>query len=122
MSDASNDEFNGLEKRIKTLTTMLQNLNLQGPVSKSNGDVPAFLRHFATLLTCGDNKDRDDKKAVSVTGSITHGGIQILIVTQNPVHSSAHEFEVEKIAKSSKTFQELVDGCVYRLIAFLPQC
>jgi hypothetical protein len=71
--------------------------------------IPAFLRHFATLLTCGDIFDDDAKNDIAVTGSLTSEELRTLVVSQNPFSSSdVSEFGVEQIARSSGTFEEVV--------------
>jgi hypothetical protein len=76
-------------------------------------EVPTFLRHLATLLTCGSKDDADVERVITVTGSLTNEGLRILVVTQNPFGSSnVSEFGVKEITKSSGTFEEVVNRYV----------
>lgn len=110
MEGSESDEFIGVEQRIRTLTTILQNMNVTHPPNREKGQIPSFLRHFATLLTCGDTHVGDSNKVVAVTGSITPTGIQSLVVTQSSCLSSSEPcLEVEYLARSNKTFEQVVN-------------
>lgn len=73
--------------------------------------IPAFLRHFATLFTCGQKDDPDAKRVNVVTGSFTSRDLRILVLTQNPFGTSnVSEIRVKEITKSSGTFKAVVEG------------
>ncbi|KIJ93904.1 hypothetical protein K443DRAFT_12519 [Laccaria amethystina LaAM-08-1] len=104
MQTSPNAAYDVVERRIQTLTSILQNMNTQhSPTSNFGSQVPTFLRHLATLLTC------DDADAIAVTGtSLTNEELPTLVVTQNPFGS---EFGVKEITKdkNSKLPQHTAD-------------
>jgi hypothetical protein len=104
MQISPNAAFDVVERRIQTLTSILQNMNRRRFPASNGSQVPTFLRHLATLLTC------DDADAIAVTGSsLTNEELPTLVVTQNPFGS---EFGVKENTKSSRTFEEVVNGYV----------
>jgi len=71
----SKTEFIKVEKRIRALTTMLNNLNHHvAPTSRSKAEIPVFFCHIATLLTIGDSYSPDTKKVIAVTGILRNNG------------------------------------------------
>jgi hypothetical protein len=110
MQTSPNAAYDVVERRIQTLTSILQNMNTQHSPTSNGSQVPTFLRHLATLLTC------DDADAIAVTGtSLTNEELPTLVVTQNPFGS---EFGVKEITKSTGPFEEVVA----RLLNHLPLC
>jgi len=102
--------FDVVERRIQTLTSILQKMDRRCPPTSDRKRVPAFLRHLATLLTCGASDDPDAKRVIAVTGTLAAEELRTLIVNQNPFSSSkVSEFGVQKITKSSGTFEEVVN-------------
>jgi len=93
------------------LTSILQKMDRWcSPTTSDRSQVPAFLCHFATLLTCGNP---DAKRVIAVTGSLTSEDLRTLVVTQNPFGSSnISEFGVKEISRSSGTFEEVVQKYV----------
>ena len=71
---------------------ILQHIHHKKPSTNKHDDIPPFLRRFITLLTCGDESDKEAKRIVAVTGTFKNGnmglGVKALIVTQNPKPSS----------------------------------
>ena len=107
-----------VEKRIRALSTILYNMHHHHSPSSDLKQVPSFLRHFVNLLTTGDKYSPDAKKVIALTGAIFHDGIservQTLVVTQNPYpRSPLIELNLEKVSRSQKTFQDIVDRCEY---------
>jgi hypothetical protein len=107
----SQAKFIEVEKRIRALTTILKNLNYHVAPSSDPKDFPAFLRHFANLLTTGDKKCHEIKKVVAVTGSLLPDGTTLaLVVTQSPFPKShVEKLCIEDVSKSRKSFDEIVD-------------
>ena len=100
--------FDVVERRIQTLTSILQKMDRRCSPTSDRKQVPAFLRHLATLLTCGAS-DHDAKRVIAVTGTLAAEELRALIVNQNPSSSSnVSEFGVQQITKSSATFEEVV--------------
>ena len=113
MQTSQNAVFDVVERRIQTLTTILQNMDRRHFATSDPNQVPAFLRHLATLLTCGHEDDPDAKIVIALTGTLTNEELRIVVVTQNPFGSSnVSEFGVKEITKSSGTFEEVVNGYV----------
>ena len=109
MQASPNAKFGAVERRIQTLTSILQNMERRCSPTSNQGEIPAFLGHMATLLTCRDERDADAKKCISVTGSLTAEELRTLVVTQNPFGSSiVSELGVERIMMSNGTFDEVV--------------
>ena len=76
--------------------------------------VPSFLRHLATLFACDASDDPDSKRVIAVTGTLDAEELRTLIVVQNPSSSrNVSEFEIQKIAKSNGTFEEVVKQYVH---------
>jgi hypothetical protein len=104
------DEFINVEKRIRALSTILNNMKYHiAPSSGSNTAIPPFLRHFATLLTTGDMYSPDAK--VAVTGFLCPDGkTSALVVTQNRFsQSKVKNLCIKDVSKSRKSFDEIVD-------------
>ena len=107
--------FDVVERRIQTLTSILQKMDrpcFDTPTSDQSKEAPltTFLRHLATLLSCGASDD----PGPAVTATLTAEGLRTLIVYQNPSGSSdVSEFGVQQITKSSGTFEEVVKQYVY---------
>jgi hypothetical protein len=118
--DAPIKEFDDVERSILTVTSILQRMGRQHPPTTTNsGQIQPFLRHLATLLTCGDENDADSKKGVAVTGSLTAEGFWILVVAQNPFKSGDRaELRVQRLKKSNGTFEEVVKGYVCLVTLF----
>ena len=113
MQTSPNAAFDLVERRIQTLTSILQNMNRRHSPTSDRSQPPAFLSHLATLLTCDHKDDADAKRFIAVTGSLTNEASRILVVTQNPVGpSNISDFGVKEITKSSGTFEEVVNGHV----------
>ena len=86
--DAPVKEFDDVERRILAVTSILQKMDRQhSPTTTNSSQIPPFLRHLATLLTCGDETGADYKKSVAFIGSLTAEGLRILVVKQNPFKS-----------------------------------
>ena len=113
MQTSPNEAFDLVERRIQTLTSILQNMNIRHSPISDWSQAPAFLSHLATLLTCDHNDDADAKRVIAVTGSLTNEASRILVVTQISFGSSNDsQFGVKEITKSSGTFEEVVNGHV----------
>ena len=113
MQTSPDAAFDLVERRIQTLTSILQNMNRRHSPTSDRSQAPAFLSHLATLLTCGSKDDADAKRDIAVTGSFTNEESRILVVTQNSFGSSNDsQFGVKEITKSSGTFEEVVNGHV----------
>jgi hypothetical protein len=89
----------------ETLTSILQKMDRRSscpPTSdRKHRQVPAFLRHLATLFTCGASDNPDAKRVIAVTGTLDAEELRTLIVTQNPFGSSdVSEFKVRQITIS----------------------
>jgi len=109
-------EFSDVERSILTITSILQRMGRQHSPTTTNSrsQIPAFLSHLATLLTCDDESDTDYKKSVAVAGSLTAEGLKLLVVTQNPFKSGDRgKLQVQRLKKSTGTFEEVVAGYVY---------
>ena len=110
MQTPPNAAFDVVERRIQTLTSILQNMNRRHSPTSDRSQVPAFLRHLATLLTCDRKDDADAERAIAVA-SLADEESRTLVVTQNPFGTSnVSGFGVEEITKSSGTFKEVVNG------------
>ena len=113
MQTSPNAAFDLVERRIQTLTSILQNMNRRHSPTSNRSQAPAFLSHLVTLLTCDRKDDADAQSSIAVTGSLTNEELRILVVTQNPVGpNNVSDFEVKEITKSSGTFEEVVNGHV----------
>ena len=109
MQASPNAKFGAVEQRIQTLTSILQNMERRCSPTSNQGEIPVFLRHLTTLLTCSDKRDADAKKCIAVTGSLTAEALRTLVVTQNPFGSSiVSELGVERIMMSNVPFDEEV--------------
>jgi hypothetical protein len=103
--------FDVVERRIQTLTSILQKMDRRCSPTSDRTQVPAFLSHLATLLTC--DSDSDAKRVIAVTGTLTAEELRTLIVDQNPSGSDhVSELRVQQITKSSGTFEEVVKQCI----------
>ena len=113
-SESDGTTFDIAERRIQTLTSILQRMNPQCSPTSDRKQVPAFLRHLATLLTCDTSDDPDARRVITVTGTLAAEELRTLIVSQNPSGSSdVSEFGVQQITKSIGTFEELVKPYVH---------
>ena len=104
-------EKEGLQRRIHGLTTILHGFAQQGP-SKRPRDIDSFLRHFTTLLTCGSKYDAGAQRIIAVTGSIDPGQkVRTLIVAQNP-HPNSHigPISLHLVQKRHRSLDEVVAG------------
>ena len=97
--------FDVVERRIRTLTSILQTMDRQRSSTGTTGttdrkQVPSFLRHLATLFACDASDDPDSNRVIAVTGTLDAEELRTLIVVQNPSSSrNVSEFEIQKIAK-----------------------
>ena len=113
-SESDGTTFDVVERRIQTLTSTLQKMNRQCSPTSDRKQVPAFLRHLATLLTCDTSDDPDARRVIAVTGTLAAEELRTLIVSQNPSGSSdISEFGVQQITMSIGTFEEVVKRYVY---------
>ena len=110
--DAPVKEFDDVERRILAVTSILQKMDRQhSPTTTNSSQIPPFLRHLATLLTCGDETGADYKKSVAFIGSLTAEGLRILVVKQNPFKSGDRAtLQAQRLMRSSGTFEEVVKG------------
>jgi hypothetical protein len=61
--DAPIKEFAELERSMLTVVSILLRMCRQhSPTTTNSSPIQPFLRHLATLLTCGDENDADSKK------------------------------------------------------------
>jgi hypothetical protein len=123
----SQAKFIEVEKRIRALTTILNNVNYHVAPSSDPKDVPTFLCHFANLLTTDvDKKCHEAKRVVAVTGSLLPDGTtSTLVVTQNHFPEwLVEKLYIEDVSKSRKSFDEIVDlnRFEYMLNTSLNQC
>ncbi|CAA7270715.1 unnamed protein product [Cyclocybe aegerita] len=124
-------EFNKTALRIRTLTATLRRMhNTERPPS-SPSEVSSFLRHMATLLTCGSDTDPPTKQVVAVTGGIEETGVKTLVVVQNESPGpEAFSLQGHDIAKSDEPFDEIISGPssvplekhISDLLGLLPRC
>ena len=84
MQTSPNAAFEVVERRIQTLTSILQNMSRRHSPTSDRSQVPAFLLHLATLLTCDRKDDAGAERVIAVTGSLTNEQSRTLVVTQNP--------------------------------------
>ncbi|EDR06078.1 uncharacterized protein LACBIDRAFT_294726 [Laccaria bicolor S238N-H82] len=113
MQTSPNTDFDLVERRIQTLTSILHAMKRRHPPTsrQREKEAPAFLRHLATLLTCGSKDDAEARRVIAVTGSLFDEELRTLVVTQNPSGSTdISELGVEEIMKSSGTFEQVVKG------------
>ena len=119
--------WSGASRRLHPVS---KNMNTRHPPSSDRSHIPAFLRHLATLLTCGQKDDPDAKRVIAVTGGVAlvdsptlaYDELRALIVTQNPYgpsKSSGFEFRVKEIRKSQGTFKEVEPERVRLLTSLL---
>ena len=103
--------FTGVARRIETLTNMLQHIHHKKPSTNKHEDIPPFLRHFATLLTYGDESDKEAKSVIAVTGTFENGnmglGVKALVAAQNPKPSS-DVVSVKKVTIGPTSFDDVV--------------
>lgn len=78
--------------------------------SSEKDKIPAFLRHFATLLTCGGMNDKEARKVVAVTGSFESSErVKTLVVTQNPsAQPIVEKLDLKRVVRGTDTFDEVV--------------
>lgn len=103
--------FTGVARRIETLTNILQHIHHKKPSTNKHDDIPPFLRHFTTLLTCRDESDKEAKRIIAVTGTFKNGnmglGVKALVVTQNPKPSS-DVVGIKKVMIRPTSFDDVV--------------
>ena len=103
--------FSGVARRIETLTNILQHIHHKKPSTNKHDGIPPLLRHFTTLLTCGDERDKEAKRIIAVTGTFKNGnmglGVKALVVTQNPKPSS-DVVVIKKIMIGLTSFDDVV--------------
>ena len=75
MQTSPNAAFDVVERRIQTLTSILQNMNRRHSPTSDRSQVPGFLRHLATLLTCDRKDDPGGERVIAVTGSLTNADL-----------------------------------------------
>ena len=108
-SESDGTTFDVVERRIQTLTSTLQKMNRQCSPTSDRKQVPALLRHLATLLTCDTSDDPDSRRVIAVTGTLAAEELRTLIVSQNFSSSSdISEFGVQQITKSIGTVRLLM--------------
>ncbi|KAF8553934.1 hypothetical protein OG21DRAFT_1497340 [Imleria badia] len=112
MSGPGPQNFNEVSRRIRTLTSILQALKARSEPTCHRENVPRFLRHFVTLLTCGDKHCPYAAKVVAATGRIeSDGTARTLLVTQNrDLKSEESTLRVTEIHKAEKSFDDIVNG------------
>ena len=108
---------------IRTLSTILYNMQQADPPKGSRKDVPSILRHIAILLTRGTDIDGETeaKHAVAVTATSEESSLKLLIVPQNSPNARQNDFEpfklsITTIKRNSRTLEEIYNG--YRPIVF----
>lgn len=102
-----NETFSVVERRIQTLTSILQHMQSRHLPTTTRSLRPSFLHHMATLLTCGDP---DAKRVIDVTG-LGYDELRTLVVTQNPFGTTnVLEFGVKEIEKSSRAVEQVVEN------------
>ena len=109
---SQNDHFTGVARRIETLTNILQHIKHQKPPTSNKHDIPPLLRHFTTLLTCGDEGDKEAKSVIAVTATFEEGntklGMKSLVITQNAKPSSSSVLDIKKITIGPTSFNDVV--------------
>ncbi|KAJ3505231.1 hypothetical protein NLJ89_g7524 [Agrocybe chaxingu] len=82
------------------------------PAVRTRRDLPPFLRHLATLLTCGGDKACMAAQVVAITGIVEERGVKALVVTQNAAATQSTPFFLKghKVAKSNETFDAIISG------------
>ncbi|CAA7263656.1 unnamed protein product [Cyclocybe aegerita] len=92
-----------------------------------------FLRHLATLLTCGSSKDPCGAQAIAITGTIEQNGVKVLVVTESAAAKESIQaffLKGHKIEKSSEPFDAIISGPasvslrqhIIDLLCLLPSC
>ncbi|KAF8414845.1 hypothetical protein L210DRAFT_852298 [Boletus edulis BED1] len=110
LSPASRDTEE-VRTSIRTLTSLLHRFNVQKSPSKSPKDIPRLLRHFTTLLTCGERGDEQAKKVIAVTGAIdATNQVKTLVVAQNRLLAPSVNHYVKLIEKDQRSLDEVVKG------------
>ena len=103
-------EKEGLQHRIRGLTTILHGFAQQGP-SKRPRDFDSFLRHFTTLLTCSSKYDAGPQRVIAVTGSIDPGQkVRTLIVENSHPNSPMGAISLHLVQKRHRSLDEVVAG------------
>ncbi|CAA7263678.1 unnamed protein product [Cyclocybe aegerita] len=125
-------EFKQVDLRIRTLTAILQSMHQAEPAQSTRRDVPPLLRHMATLLTCGSNKDPKAAQVVAIAGVVEERSIKALVVTQNAAAKESTPFSLKghQIVKSNESFDAIISGPasvplerhIVDLLALLPSC
>ena len=103
-------EKEGLQRRIRGPTTILHGFAQQGP-SKRPRDFDSFLRHFTTLLTCSSKYDAGPQRVIAVTGSIDPGQkVRNLIVENSHPNSPMGPISLHLVQKRHRSLDEVVAG------------
>ena len=64
-------EFDEVGRSILTFTSIVQRVGREHcPTTTNRSQIPAFLRHLATLINCSDESDTNAKNDIAVTGSL----------------------------------------------------
>ncbi|KAJ3511204.1 hypothetical protein NLJ89_g4240 [Agrocybe chaxingu] len=106
-------EFERTGLRIRTLTATLRKMQQAERPQSTRSEVPSFLRHMATLLTCGSSADRQVKPVVAVTGAIEATGVKTLVVVQNALSGRGPQpfsLEGRYITKKDDSFDAIISG------------
>ena len=113
-SSNSVSEIDSCDLHIRTLSTILHNMHRRADTpTRTRKDVPAFLRHIATLLTRGTSRDKEaNKNIVAVTATVEESSMKLLIVAQNTPNASQNGSEpfnmgVTAVERSSRTAVEI---------------
>ena len=110
----ANFDRDTVDLHIRTLSSILHEMSAVDAPSSTQGDVPAFLRDIAILLTRGSFRDREGKQVVAVTGKIEQDSVKILVVTENSPNaiqnqSQAFSLGFVRVAKTPGTFREIFE-------------
>ncbi|PPQ79051.1 hypothetical protein CVT25_002360 [Psilocybe cyanescens] len=101
--------FGTIECRIRTLTTLLQNIHPRNTPDEPVSSPPGLLDHLVNLFQGDDEKDGYPADRISMAGVETADGLRILAVTEN-MSGAGDTVKVIRITKSDRTFDELVNG------------
>ena len=110
----ANFDRDTVDLHIRTLSSILHEMSAADAPSSTRGDVPAFLRDVAILLTRGSSRDREGKQVVAVTGKIEQDSVKTLVVTENSPsaiqnQSQAFSLRFVRVAKTPGTFREIFE-------------
>ena len=113
MSQSAQPVKEELQRRIRSLTTILHRFTVQqGPSSQPQPSGHSFLCHFTTLLMCNEKYDMDAKRVIAVTASVNQGQpVQILIAAQDPHGpSSVLPIFLRPVQNRRRSLDEAVEG------------